>query len=55
MDIKDTTANLTSIAGMSMSMLNIEMVLTVAVLISALVLNISRLIAIRKKANKKDD
>ena len=55
MDIKDTTANLTSIAGMSMSMLNIEMVLTVAVLVSALILNISRIIAIRKKADKKDD
>ena len=55
MDIKDTTANLTSIAGMSMSMLNIEMILTVAVLVSALILNISRIIAIRKKADKKDD
>tara|TARA_R110000803_G_scaffold20436_4_gene52605 strand:+ start:619 stop:786 length:168 start_codon:yes stop_codon:yes gene_type:complete len=55
MDIKDTTANLTSIAGMSMSMLNIEMVLTVAVLISALILNISRLIALKNKVNKKDE
>ena len=55
MSIKDTTANLTSLAGMSMSMLNIEMILTVAVLVSALVLNISRIIEIRKKADKKDD
>ena len=52
---KDTTANIASIAGMSMSMLNIEMILTVAVLVSALILNISRLIALKKKADKKDD
>lgn len=55
MDIKDTTANLTSLAGMSMSMLNVEMVLTVAVLVSALILNISRLIEIRKKRKPKDE
>ena len=55
MSIKDTTANLTSLAGMSMSMLNIEMILTLAVLVSALILNISRIIAIRKKVDKKDD
>jgi len=55
MDIKDTTANLTSLAGMSMSMLNVEMILTIAVLVSALVLNISRLIAIRKQAKPKDE
>ena len=53
--IKDSTANLTSIVGMSMSMLNIEMVLTVAVLVSALVLNISRLIALRKEQRKNPD
>ena len=53
--IKDSTANLTSIVGMSMSMLDIEMVLTVAVLISALILNISRLITLRKQRQKSQD
>mgnify|MGYP003652059856 CR=1 FL=1 len=53
--IKDSTANLTSIVGMSMSMLNIEMILTVAVLVSALVLNISRLIALRRQRQKSQD
>jgi hypothetical protein len=55
MDIKDSTANLTSLAGMSMSMLNVEMILTIAVLVSALVLNISRHIATRKQAKPKDN
>jgi len=55
MDIKDSTDNLTSLAGMSMSMLNVEMILTIAVLVSALVLNISRLIATRKQAKPKDN
>ena len=55
MDIKDTTANLTSLAGMSMSFLNVEMILTVAVLVSALILNISRLIEIRRKRKSKDE
>jgi len=54
MTIKDTTANLTSVAGMTMSALNIEMILTVAVLVSALILNVTRLYDFYKKRNDSD-
>jgi len=45
---KDTIANTLSVTGMTLSIMNFETVLTILVLVSALVLNVIRIIEIKK-------
>lgn len=55
MDIdKDTLANTVSLTGMTLSLMNIETIVTLAVLLSALVLNITRIIEVYKNKGKSD-
>ena len=49
MDVKDSTANVVSLTGMTMSFMNFETMLTIVVLFSALALNIVRIYEIWKK------
>lgn len=49
MDVKDSTANVVSITGMTMSFMNFETALTIVVLFSALALNIARICEIYRK------
>lgn len=49
---KDTIANLTTLGGISMSMANIQTTISVLVLITALLLNLSRLYDWWKQRNK---
>ena len=53
MDIKDSTANVVSLTGMTLSIMDFETMLTIVVLISALALNIVRIYEIKR--NKKKD
>jgi len=49
MDTKDTIANFTSATAIALTMADIQMIISFCVLITALILNISRLYTIYKK------
>ncbi len=49
---KDSIANLTSVTGIGMTMANIQVTISVLVLITALLLNLSRLYDWYKKRSK---
>ena len=53
---KDTIATITSIGGLTLTMVDAQMVISFLVLITALILNISRLYAMYcRRKNKRDD
>jgi len=49
MNTKDTLANIASIGGLTLTMVDAQMIISFLVLITALVLNVSRLYSIYKK------
>ena len=49
MEVKDSLSNLASFGALSMAFANIESILTIAVLVSAIAINIMRLRQIVKK------
>ena len=49
MQTKDTIATITSIGGLTLTMVDAQMIISFLVLITALVLNVSRLYSIYKK------
>lgn len=51
---KDTLANAMSLGGLTLSLMNIESIITLLVLISALVLNVSRIIQVYQNKGKDD-
>lgn len=51
---KDTLANAMSLGGLTLSLMNIESIITLLVLISALILNVSRIIQVYQNKGKDD-
>lgn len=49
MNTKDTLANIASVGGLTLTMVDAQMIISFLVLITALVLNVSRLYSIYKK------
>ncbi len=54
-EVKDSIANIATIGSIGMSMMQIQNILTVAILVTALWLNIQRILANRRKAQKEKD
>ena len=56
MNTKDTLANIASVGGLTLTMVDAQMIISFLVLITALVLNVSRLYAMyMRRKNKRDD
>ena len=53
-DIKDTAATVSTIAGGGMAVMGINEILTLALLVTGIVLNIMRIRAIKKNKKKED-
>ncbi len=54
-EVKDSIANIATIGSIGMSMMQVQNILTVAILVTALWLNIQRILANRRKAQKEKD
>jgi len=55
MNTKDTLANIASVGGLTLTMVDAQMVISFLVLITALVLNVSRLYAMWVKRKNKHE
>lgn len=53
-DIKDSIANVTTITAAGAAMIDWDAILTMALLITGIVLNVARIIEIRTKKKKED-
>ncbi len=51
-EIKDSVANATTIAGAGAVMIDWNMVMTMALLVTGIILNVARIIEIRRRKNK---
>lgn len=51
-DIKDSVANVTTIAGAGAAMIDWSAMLTMALLVTGVVLNVLRIVEIRRRAKK---
>ena len=54
-EVKDSIANIATIGSIGMSMMQVQNILTVAILVTALWLNVQRILANRRKAQKEKD
>ncbi len=54
-EVKDSIANIATIGSIGMSMMQVQNILTIAILVTALWLNIQRILANRRKAQKEKD
>ncbi len=54
-EVKDSVANVATLGSIGMSMMQVESILTIGLLITALYLNIQRILANRRKKKKKQE
>ncbi len=54
-EVKDSVANVATLGSIGMSMMQVESILTIGLLITALYLNIQRILANRRKAKEKQE
>ena len=53
-DIKDSVANVTTIAGAGAVMIDWSAIMTMALLVTGVILNVVRIVEIRRRSKKKD-
>ncbi len=54
-EVKDSVANVATLGSIGMSMMQVESILTIGLLITALYLNIQRILANRRKAKEEKE
>jgi len=54
-EVKDSVANVATLGSIGMSMMQVESMLTIGLLITALYLNIQRILANRRKAKEEKE
>ncbi len=54
-EVKDSVPNVATLGSISMSMMQVESILTIGLLITALYLNIQRILANRRKAKEEKE